>query len=150
MTDVTPTNKEKTMLKKKGRDRLLKLADFLENQDQKHFNMWNWFRHIGQDGHKHDFGSKLTEKTLTHCGTAACALGWAATMPFAKKDGVCYVPERGFKIGKRIVFGEQASNRLFGLNVEQHYNLFERWEPGTETDPKAWAKRCRRFVKEWS
>lgn len=137
-------------LEKKGRDRLLKLAAFLAKKKPEHFNMWNWFRHESQDGHEHDFGPKLTAKALTNCGTAACALGWAATMPFAKREGVCYVPKKGFKIGKRTVSGEQASKRLFGLNYEQHRNLFEHWEAGPGTDPKAWAKRCRKLVKEWT
>lgn len=136
-------------LEKKGRDRLLKLASFLAKKKQ-HFNMWNWFSHNSQDGHEHDFGPKLTAEALTHCGTAACALGWAATMPFAKRENVCYLPGKGFRVGKKLVYGWQASQRLFGLDFNQHLALFEQWDRGEETDPKAWAKRCRRLVREWS
>lgn len=141
-------------LSKKGKARLLRLADFLERlpkKAQKHFDMNAWFQHQTgpNDQHGHRFGEVLTRKDLEACGTFACALGWAATMPYAKKDGVVLKPFNGFCVNGKHVFGQDASKRLFGVDREQHFDLFERWTFAAN-DAKAWAVRCRELVAKWS
>lgn len=61
--------------------RLLKLADFLDKLPPKRFNYCKW---VGDDWR----GAKDLS-----CGTTACALGWATTIPQFRKLGLFLRPE---------------------------------------------------------
>ena len=61
-------------------DRLKKLADFLEHlklPKKAKFNLRNWGEHVGKHA-----------PTPTHCGTTACAIGWAALSGKFSKQGL--------------------------------------------------------------
>jgi hypothetical protein len=71
--------------------RLTKLADYMEGLPKKayeHFYMGTFFHHSGSHGTDANRGQALGEKHLLDCGTSACALGWAATVPDFKKAGL--------------------------------------------------------------
>ena len=69
--------------------RLTKLADMLASMREtkgRKFDMAVWGRHDGAAEHAPDAGN--------YCGTAACALGWAATDPGFRKAGLRLVWEK--------------------------------------------------------
>src|SRR5688572_29906761 len=69
--------------------RLTKLADYMEKLPKsaaKHFDMGAWFSHRGD--HDHAIGRWVERDTLNYCGTTACALGWAATVPAFRRAGL--------------------------------------------------------------
>ena len=133
------------MIQKK---RLLLLADFLDNlpeEKAEHFHMSCWYwNHAANQGNrpKHI----VRPKDLKHCGTSACALGWATLMPAFKNLGVRLRADGSFKVGRNKGWGHEASKRLFGLSYDDHLHLFEHWTGSASTDSKAWAARCREFV----
>jgi hypothetical protein len=87
------------MLTKKAKTRLLKLAEFMERlpkEDREHFNMGVWFMHAGA-GHGHGVspGQVVGKKEITKCGTSACALGWATTIPAFRRAGLKLIATEG-------------------------------------------------------
>jgi hypothetical protein len=59
-----------------GNRRLLALADLLEKLPRKRFDYSNWV------------GDNWTGDPKLSCGTTACALGWATTMPNLRRAGL--------------------------------------------------------------
>lgn len=101
--------------------RLLKLAGVLENLPRKdQFNYRFWVdRGWNGRGAKSDLS----------CGTSACALGWATTIPEFQELGMRLVAD-GDSYG-HVVIGslensspDHASAVVFGLNTRQHLLLF--------------------------
>lgn len=129
--------------------RLMKLIDFMEKfprSKRKQFHMQSWFKHSG-DNHKHVVGRFITKAALDHCGTTACALGWAAVVPSLQKAGL-RVP--AMRSGPEPI---EIAKRFFEIHDEQAYALFN---PGrfsaasTPNTPKQWARMARRLLKEWN
>jgi hypothetical protein len=60
--------------------RLLTLAKFLRTVPKKRFKMWTWATG--------DFCGKVKEPEHNECGTAACAIGWACTIPSFRRAGL--------------------------------------------------------------
>lgn len=130
--------------------RLTKLADFMEKLPRKsweHFHMASWFDHTGN--HDHGFGRSITQKDLHQCGTTACALGWAATLPAFKKQGLSM--DRRGNIRWSSLSGSRTTHGMDFFTPESqdralcaHGILFG----GTESTPKQWAAMCRRFIRE--
>ncbi len=91
-------------------DRLLLLADFLETVPPERFDMARWT------------GVDWAGKSDLSCGTAACAMGWATTIPQFRKLGLKLnkfgVPE--FK----SYFGYGAATRLFDIDFYETTYLF--------------------------
>ena len=130
------------------RRRLLKLADFLEALPPKRFNYCHW---VGDDW---EGAANLS------CGTTACALGWATTMPIFRRLGLClykpgryYTPTVILKIGKRRGSTFDATEEIFGLDHNETMELFTPRGSG-ELGPKAKASdvaaHIRRFVERRS
>jgi hypothetical protein len=129
--------------------RLLKLAEFLEKLPRKRFNYSTWF------------GRDWKGKPDLSCGTTACALGWAATMPNFKRLGL----EPWFDYTSRFhefsLHGHRANyikigDEIFGLTEDEAGYLFaydnEGWtplpmSPHADAGPKQVAKHIRRFVE---
>lgn len=61
-------------------DRLTQLADVLCNVPVTKFNMSYWGRYEGKDAPK--------QLDITKCGTAACAFGWACSIPEFQAAGL--------------------------------------------------------------
>lgn len=134
--------------------RVLKLVEFMEKlppSANKHFDMDTWCSHDGE-AHEHlQPGDSVSQSDVMTCGTTACAAGWAATMPYFRRLGL-ELRWDGFDAamfvkGRRDTMFSEVP-RLFDLDLQRAEELFA----GTNTDktPKAWAKRARKLIKEWS
>ena len=132
--------------------RLRKLISFMEKlppEKAEHFNMRGWVRH-DDTTHKHK-AKYVTQRLLNTCGTTACALGWATVIPEFQRAGLRMSPNLDFYVGKSgSILPLDASEQFFGLTNNQHSALFESWVPGEEENPKAWAAKARRLLKEWT
>jgi hypothetical protein len=133
--------------------RLLKLADFLTALPRKRFDYGVWV------GHDWKGAADLS------CGTTACALGWAATMPEFRRLGLVLNPESGVFEGPIVNRKHDASGPTdaamvtFGLDYDEATYVFHPESPppyrlphlprGPEIDatPKQVATHIRRFVK---
>lgn len=99
------------------RKRLLALADFLDELDPNRFDYKVWVGYNGQmtweDG----------MEAFQDCGTTACALGWACTMPKFRKLGLDL--NSGVPTLKGVQGAFPAAANLFGLTDAESYYLFE-------------------------
>lgn len=92
----------KKVSRAQGNKRLLQLAEFLEKLPRDKFDFSTWGRE-------------------SSCGTVACALGWAPSMPFAKNMGIRLKAEflghevMSFFMNGRFVTEFTVSKELFGL-----------------------------------
>jgi len=85
------------------------------------------------------------------CGTAACALGWATTLPSLRRVGLklvmvpgCY-PEVHFK---REPDSFEAGAKAFDIAISDSYELFSPNEEGEEkATPKQVARKIERFIE---
>lgn len=125
-----------------GNRRLLKLAAFLRKLPRKRFDYCTWT------------GDNWKGAQDLSCGTTACALGWAATMPTFRRLGlylnVYGTPELPGARGREwwespaIV----AASRLFSITTNQAGMLFAPDEDEEDATPKYVARKIERFVKE--
>lgn len=126
--------------------RLTKLADYMDalpKEAKNHFDMANWLGHEGD--HNHGFGKFIAQEDPMTCGTTACALGFAATVPSFRKAGLRVaigsgfnenVTNKNFRSAQKFFdCSENAAHHLFG------YSMFIQ-------TPKQWAKHCRKFILE--
>ncbi len=131
------------MSKPNYRNRLLKLADKLDSVPDEQFSYLSWV------------GSDWEGKPDLSCGTTACALGWATTIPSFRKLGLRLhgaVPES--PSGTDF----DAATGIFGLAYSESIYLFK-WEvrppttgldrsPGAYATAKEVAAHLRRFA-DW-
>lgn len=124
--------------------RLLKLEDFLHALPRKKFDYSRW---VGDEF--------KTGDNLRTCGTTACALGWATTIPAFRRLGLCMwedldgVNSPGTSCGGDSSF---AVEKVFDLNYQEYELLFI---PGANeyegldhnATPKQVARHIRKFVK---
>jgi hypothetical protein len=129
--------------------RLLKLIaymDALPKSAEPHFNMRScWARHQGP----HPMTGPLTKKSIMDCGTTACALGWAATIPEFRRAGLrmeWYEVYGSYEAR----FDSDKAAQFFGLDGNQFWSLFNDNNMRTDTTPKNWAKRAREQLREWT
>ncbi len=90
-------------------DRLLLLADFLDKLPPERFNYAAW---VGHD---------WKEMEDLSCGTTACALGWAATMPEFRKLGLRLSRARAMQ----IMFGCDEAPRGLMVNESSGWPILE-------------------------
>jgi hypothetical protein len=124
-----------------GKQRLLELADFLDRLPPDcEFDM-------------DDFATNI-EGGKPKCGTAACAAGWAATIPSFQ--------HAGYRLTRYLAFGTvtpefdgetgfEALRQFFDMDDYEVTKAFDNYDPDTEekqpNDPKAAAKRIRDLVE---
>ncbi len=121
-----------------NRERLLRLADFLDTLPPSKFNYGTWADTLTPEG---------------TCGTTACALGWAAQMPEFRELGLCLVnsgwgcptvclEEDVSLVGGRayrFVQTERAGMEIFDLKLGEFEYLFlpdQSDGPGEDGDPE--------------
>lgn len=137
------------MFTKVHADRLLRLAAFLDDVPPHRFDYSRWV------------GTDWKGKEDLSCGTTACALGWATTMPEFRRLGL----RLGLDMGTGVVHLKTqrpnfwsspiyASEKVFGLTYKEHGYLFGAAEgPSGERSlaegarATTVAKHIRRFVK---
>lgn len=133
--------------------RLTKLIEFMETlpaSANKHFNMRYVVGHNQKDGpgteHKFD-PMTISKKDLHTCGTTACALGWAATMPYFKRAGLRVIlMNGGTAVDEPEVFDLDSVTNSDGK--DPWIELFG--GHNNDKTPKAWAKRAKKLLREWS
>lgn len=137
--------------------RLLMFCRYMENlpkKAQEHFHMGEWFRHTGDCDHGFKSGAVLKRAHLSKCGTVACALGWAATVPQLQRVGLTFkLSESG--LGDIRFKGKQedvyvAAAKTFAISSEQAIDLFSgvRHCANAETTQE-WAAKARECIAEW-
>lgn len=139
------------MLQDITRERLLKLCDYMESlpdDADQHFSMKSFVRHDGT-GHRHETPRNPKAQDFLTCGTSACALGWACTMPEFADLGL-YLNSTGYRESV-----EGHAEVFPGLEDEEPNDgdckwaiLFEGWN--RDATPKAWATRARALIKSWT
>lgn len=136
-------------LSKKSKARIMKLVEFmnaLPKSANDHFAMDHWFTHSG----RHLLGEYVDADTIKDCGTTACALGWACTIPSFKRAGL-KMPTAMQDHAQMIEMG----SKFFGLEAGQARALFGFGEAGTSVGtayaktPKKWAQLACKLVKQW-
>lgn len=117
--------------------RLLALAGLLESLPEKLFSYDNFCQiasEYGNDAQIEAFAALpygtdlLAIKTATECGTTACAVGWAPSLPAAKKLGFGLTKTRGggvvFTKNGRYCGIHRFASQFFGLSGEAFSFLF--------------------------
>ena len=139
--------------------RLLKLADRLDTVIEKQFNFGKW---VGDD---------WQGKQDLSCGTSACSLGWASTIPSFRKLGLrLFKSPSGYGfVGLKSEINDNtipsnslsfdAANLVFGLTVDEfnflflpnqdldyYFKMYGRRPLSRDTTAKNAAKHIRFFV----
>ena len=125
--------------------RLTKLADYMETVPRNKFSMAYWFQHARAGTHTHRFGRTLSAKDMNHCGTKACAVGWAATMPEFQRLGLRIAPKEAG------IAPFSKAKKVFDLTTAQAHYLFgytDEYGNVSVFTPKQWAKRARTFIRD--
>lgn len=136
--------------------RLLKLADFLDQLPEERFYYARWV------------GSDWEGKANLSCGTTACALGWATTIPAFRRLGLRLIkdPWSGTIVTMKYYdyinnASADAANVIFGLSRVEFEYLFipsnesctilpeyglNQPSPNANATPKDVAEHIRKFV----
>lgn len=126
--------------------RLLALATLLEKLPRKRFNYASW---VG--------GTWDGKSDLTACGTTACALGWATTMPCLRREGVilrqnawgyaCVTTRNRPSISRPCEESLRTASKVFAITLDEAEHMFL---PGASGLPStATAKRVARHIREF-
>ena len=112
-------------MKKFHIDRLEKLYNFLGTVEPKKFDFSSWA------------DTKTGETDMNVCGTTACALGWAGSMPEFRKRGLKLGWEKSYWDSSKVrgevylysdgaidANGLEAGEKFFGLTEEEAEYLF--------------------------
>lgn len=121
------------MLSALAEKRLKKLADFMERQNPRHFNMGCYYRGKANRIPSAGTGEPATPEALTkglraptHCGTTACALGFATMIPEFHKRGLHMVIDT-YGHGEVLYAGmtfDDAAMEFFDITDSQSEQLF--------------------------
>lgn len=135
------------MISKLQGENLLKVAALLETLPRNRFNYSVW---VGKD---------WKGATDLSCGTKACALGWATTIPEFHAQGLrlgTFDPEAGDSNHGLSQNTERACKVLFGVGAWDDEGPFQpqqgldeenQAEYGDDASPKQVAQRIREFVE---
>ena len=135
-------------MKKHHIDRLEKLYNFLGTIKPKKFYWGEW-------GLNNGYCDKTPD--LNACGTTACALGWAGSMPEFRKRGLKLVWDPNWEESnvefvdkdENLFFGEIAGAEFFGLTIDEAIELFipEDVSPEAYNMPLGrYRRKLRRFI----
>lgn len=145
------------MLSKLAVRRLTKLADHMDALPRKavrHFNMDRFFLHKGV--HMLTV-SPATALARFDCGTAACAFGFACTIPAFRRAGLMLddTGSHGNVYFKNLSGRERlaAAALFFDISGDAAMYLFEANKRHELRNfqiktPKQWAMHCRKFIQE--
>lgn len=118
---------------KVGNRRLLKLAALLRTLPRKRFDYNVW---VG--------GSWKGAADLS-CGTTACALGWATTMPSLRRLGLHLTRGGSIALGGRVGAFEAARD-LFAITDDDAMSLFTPADSEFDATAKYVAEKIETFV----
>ncbi len=125
-------------------NRILRLADFMEKLPKERFYFGSFA------------GDNWAGKPDLSCGTTACAIGWATTIPYFRRLGLYLQKDEWLNVA--VVKGANwSSGGLFGVSQDVLDLLFfpddafPDDEPGSlprDATPKQWARHARKIVKQ--
>src|SRR3954470_2535007 len=121
-------------------DRLMILADFLDTLPNKRFEYRHWTG--GDWGGKQDLS----------CGTTACAMGWACTIPSFRKEGLKLASGTARRLGIGPIFlgrnNFNAAAAFFEISVPDATFLFNHIDSGLSAHAPAAqvAHHIRKFI----
>jgi len=127
-------------------NRLEKLYTFLGTVKPEKFDFSSW----AQGSHCGDI-----EQNINACGTTACAMGWAGSMPEFRKRGLKLVWKQnstgGFVIftdqDGESFYGDEAGEVFFGLTAKEANYLFIPCSLEDENMPLCqYRQRLRKFI----
>ena len=133
------------ILSKLAQRRLSTLINFMDSLPPSaadHFHMRFWFRHYGGDHEPTNNKGFITKQTLRDCGTAACAAGWAATIPSFRRAGL-----RVNTSGAISILPEKFFDMLGGKTYPLAKKLFYGNDVKT---PKQWAALAKKMLDKYS
>jgi hypothetical protein len=119
--------------------------------------MKQWVSHQGRvatiDVHGIKDAGKVERKHLLECGMAACAVGWACTIPAFQKEGLMmragvYLDDTNLR---PFFDGEEhfdAVMKFFDIDETRARRLFGPYR--SVRTPQEWAKSARQIVGKWS
>lgn len=132
----------KPVSEKIGNRRLLKLAALLRSLPRKRFDYSKW---VGEDW--------KGAQNLS-CGTTACALGWATTIPSLRRVGLRMQQDSmgGYVVLDGINSSDswEAGAKVFSLSMEESEYLFTLDSDEDKSTPKQAARKIENFVKRRS
>lgn len=124
-----------------GNRRLLKLAEFLRTVPRRRFNYMVW---VGLD---------WKGAADLSCGTTACALGWATTMPYFRRLGLRLLRGENDVVARVGLASDpdnwqpmEAASEVFGITEEESAELFSPNDDEGDATPKYVAKKIEKFV----
>lgn len=124
--------------KAEGLKRLIRIAQKLERLPRSRFYFGTWV------------GGDWQGKPDLSCGTTACAMGWACTLPSFRKLGLKLDPWWREPVLNGNSHQSTIAKNLFGITSEEYSYLFTPIESGLSplATPKQVARHIRNFVKE--
>jgi len=134
-----------------NKERLLVLANFLDTVPTFKFDLTSWRHHPGADHYVQD--SDLVDSNLTDmtCGTTACAVGWACSIPEFNAQGLFWEDRPVYEVagvwGKHRSWGAVTGFFDLGTYDAEHLFTYDLY-PFGERGPKDVAARIRTFVKD--
>ena len=151
-----------------NKSRLLTLAAFLEALPRKAFSLKAWViekknSYCGEEEldenvvaklftAKRNMKNGLTPTQMISCGTTACAVGWAGSIPAFKKEGFCiYVNEERMVAIPRFQEYKNwyAVKAFFDISYWESHKLFSiSYYDQKDPTPKQVAKVIRKFVAQ--
>lgn len=142
-----------THVHKKRLRALAKKLRSLTPKEQRHFDMTRWFAHDNTKKHSHPLSNRrsndpvrVATKDMLHCGTAGCAVGWAATMPMFQKLGLRMDWDASYEDGYPVLWRRQGNKvagsirvvrQLFGLTSQTASWLVSQYSPDESADEVA-------------
>lgn len=140
-------------ISKTGFKRLWRLVEHMRSlpaSANKHFDMLDYINHAAKD-HKHKIPLKPTVKDLHACGTTACALGWAMTVPSLRRAGLKFRVEKGYFDPNLSWYEVVGSDEVFDIDIYEHEAEWEELFGADNRDktPKQWAKRVSVILRKW-
>jgi hypothetical protein len=145
MAIKSPNLRKKDMTHSKEHQRLRKLADFLKTVPEAKFDIGDWATK----------GFNPGNPEASECGSVACAVGWACTIPEFQAEGLhmhnstpIYAAEDG-----NAYQSWHAARIFFGLDYDESQQLFSgSYYPGGNAPPADVIKRIEDLleVKVWA
>lgn len=123
-----------------SRERLERLASLLDTVKPEHFNLTGWYTG------RYTATAEFTPDNIQGCGTTACAVGWACTIPEFRNAGL-YMTQRNAPAFEALE-GYEAVSRFFEIDADKTRWLFSPVPYSIEEykDPAAVATRIRELL----
>lgn len=124
---------------------LIKYMRSLPKSAEKHFNMRWWVNERKKP--KDACPIVGDKKRLMHCGTSACALGWAGTCKALQKQGLIVLALQADHMTNGIG-NTLLGKTFFDLTEDQFDDIFGDNGNDQDATPKGWADRVEQYLAD--